>query len=414
MSVRLRWFPLTSAAALVLACGDGPFDPINDLPRPLSVAEGALVEADNRFAFKLFREIARQDTSDGNLFVSPLSVAMALGMAYNGTAGTTRDAMQQALELQGLTIDELNTAYRSLIDLLRGLDTRVEFTLANSIWHDQTATPLPAFVDATTTYFDATVQGLDFRAASAAPTINQWVSDATRGKIEEIVDDPIPWDVIAYLINAIYFKGDWTYQFDESLTAPGPFDQPDGSTVEVQMMAYGEDTPVRLSALDGYQILDLAYGGQAYSMTIVLPPAPADAVTLAQQLTQDQWNAWVAALDSTARDVRMPRYTLEWEDDLKNVLSTLGMAETFCPNPADLTNMFEGVRPGDLCFTEVKHKTFIDVNEEGTEAAAVTSVGVGYTSTGPQPVVIDRPFLFAIRERFSGTILFMGRIVDPR
>lgn len=411
---RMQRLTLAVVPAVALACGDGIVGPIDDLPRPLSVAEGELVEADNRFAFKLFREVARQDTADGNIFVSPLSVAMALGMAYNGAAGSTRDAMQEALELQGLPIDEVNGAYRSLIDLLRELDSRVEFTLANSIWHDQAFTPLAAFVNATDTYFDATVQGLDFRASSAAPTINHWVSDATRGKIEEIVDDPIPSDVIAYLINAIYFKGDWTYQFDESLTQARPFQRSDGSTVQVQMMAYGDDSPIRLAAADGYQIVDLAYGGQAYSMTIVLPPEADGAVTLAKEVTQEQWNAWVAALDSTARDVRMPKYMLEWEDDLKGVLSTLGMAETFCPGLADLTNMFEGVQPGDFCFSEVKHKTFIDVNEEGTEAAAVTSVGVALTSAGPQLIEIDRPFLFAIRERFSGTILFMGRIVDPR
>ena len=133
---------------------------------------------------------------------------------------------------------------------------------------------------------------------------------------------------------------------------------------------------------------------------------------MAQTVTQQQWDAWIGALSSADRFVSMPKFTMEWEDDLKGVLSTLGMAETFCPNPADLTNMFEAVQPGDLCFTEVKHKTFVDVNEEGTEAAAVTSVGVGLTSA-PLATVIDRPFLFAIRERFSGTILFMGKIVDP-
>jgi len=403
---------MVPALALTVACGDG-VGPIDQLPRALSVAENELVQADNRFAFKLFREINTQDETGGNVFISPLSVAMALGMAYNGAAGTTRDAMQETLELQGLSLQEVNESYHSVIDLLRNLDSHVQFTLANSIWHDFRFTPLQDFLDATSTYFDAEVAGLDFESTQAAPTINAWVDDATNGKISEIVDDPIPQDVIAYLINAIYFKGDWTYRFDKSKTRKEPFERPDGSTVDVDMMSYAAESPIRFTWVDGVEIVDLAYGGQAYSMTIVLPADVGGADSLAQVVTQQQWDAWVSALSAADRFVSLPKFTMEWEDDLKDVLSTLGMAETFCPNPADLTNMFVGAQPGDLCFSEVKHKTFVDVNEEGTEAAAVTSIGVGLTAA-PASTVIDRPFLFAIRERFSGTILFLGKIVDPR
>ncbi len=391
---------------VVSDCGD--FRLITGLPRELSVAEANLIQADNRFAFKLFREINAQDTTGGNIFVSPLSVAMALGMTYNGAAGTTREAMQATLELQGMTLQEVNESYRSLIDMLRDLDPHVEFTLANSIWHDLKYTPLPAFLDATLTYFDAEVAALDFGSADAVPTINNWVSEATRGKIDTIIES-IPLGVIAYLINAIYFKGNWTYQFDKDETKDAPFRLADGSEVSVDMMSYAEETPIRFAYDEGYQIVDLPYGGQAYSMTIVLPPEPSDADALAEELTQERWDAWVAALDSTSRYVSMPKYTLEYDVTLNDVLKALGMAEAFDQTGAHFENMFG---TAGVFINRVLHKTYVDVNEEGTEAAAVTAVEMALTSLPPRTVV-DRPFLFAIRENYSGTILFMGKMVDP-
>jgi serpin B len=211
-----------ATAGLVMACEDGigpdprP-EPITDLPRELSIAEGKLIEADNRFAFKLFGEINEQE-GDTNIFISPLSVAMALGMTYNGAAGTTQAAMQEVLELQDMNLQEVNESYRGLIDLLRNLDPRVEFLLANSIWHRHAMTFEPEFLDLNRDYFDAEVTPLDFNDPSASQTINGWVNDKTNGRIPEIVPDPVPANIVMYLINAIYFKADWTHQFDKSRT----------------------------------------------------------------------------------------------------------------------------------------------------------------------------------------------------
>lgn len=384
--------------------------PITGLPRPLTAAEDRLVAADNRFAFNLFQRIARRAGPDSNLFLSPLSVAMALGMAYNGAAGATEQEMQHALELDGLALDDVNQSYRSLIALLRGLDPHVAFTLANSVWHRPDFTPLPEFLDATRTYFDARVESLDFRSPTAAPTINRWVSEQTQGKIPTIVPDPVPDDVVAYLINAIYFKGDWTAQFDKASTRPAPFTLRDGATTTVPMMTHGRTVTLGLAADGGVTVLDLPYGGGAFSMTIALPRDAGGMDALVQDLTAERWNGWTAALDSASASVYLPKFTLTYGLRMNDVLSTLGMPSAFCgPWDTDFSRL-DG--RGQVCITEVRHKAFVDVNEEGTEAAAATSVGIGPTSLPPS-IVVDHPFVFVIRERLSGTILFMGRVMNP-
>jgi serpin B len=402
---------LPLAAPALAACGDLGPAPISELPRPLTVAEESLVEADNRFAFKLFREVNAQDTSEGNIFISPLSVGMALGMTYNGAAGTTRDAMQQTLELQGMTLQEVNEAYRSLIDLLRTLDPRVEFTLANSIWHREEIEIVPDFLDRNQQYFDAQVTGLDFADPTATNTINAWVNEQTRGKIREIVAPPIDPLTIMFLINAIYFKGDWTRQFDRDRTHDAAFQLADGGETTVQMMTHDGEVPLQIvfDADALVTVADLSYGGQAYSMTIVMPWEVSGIEGLVEGLDQSRWSGWIAALDSTAMLVSLPKFTLEYEMTLKDVLKALGMEEAFTEN-ADFTNLYRGL--GRAFISDVKHKTFVDVNEEGTEAAAVTSVEVGVTSAPPS-IYVDRPFVFVIRERYSGTILFMGKMLDP-
>jgi serpin B len=403
-----RFSPILVGAALT-ACGE--FGPIENLPRELSVAESKLVDADNSFALKLFQEVNLQEDPGTNVFISPLSVGMALGMTYNGAAGTTRDAMQQTLELQGMTIDEVNEAYQSLIALLRNLDPSVDFLLANSIWYRENTAVVPAFLDVTQRYFDAQVTALDFSDPAAADLINAWVNTQTQGRIAEIVTPPIDPLMLMYLINAIYFKGAWTYQFDADLTTNRPFTLPDGSETSVPTMTHENEIPVKVHFGESLTVADLSYGAEAWSMTVVVPSDPTRIDVLASALTQEIWDGWVASLDSNELFVRMPKFTLEYEISLNDVLKALGMTIAFEPGQADFTNLYTG--PGEAYITEVKHKTFVDVNEEGTEAAAVTSVGIGVTSI-PQMVLVDRPFLFAIRENLSGTILFMGKIVDPR
>jgi len=392
------------------ACGDS-IGPIDELPRELSLAESNLVDADNRFAFKLFAEIDNQDAGK-NIFISPLSVGMALGMTYNGAAGTTRTAMQETLELQGMSIDDVNGAYRSLIDLLRDLDPRVEFLLANSIWYRNTYTFQQDFLDLNIQYFDAEVAALDFNSPNAASTINDWVRQNTAGRIEEIVDDPISSAAVMFLINAIYFKADWAYQFERDRTREAPFYLADGTQTTVDMMSHEDEVPLRYAwdPDNEVDVVDIPYGGDAYSMTILLPEERDGIDELMDMMSHDQWNIWIASLNSTSKRILMPKFTFEYDLLMNDVLKALGMEIAFDTTNADFTNMYA---PGGLFISKVKHKTFVEVDEEGTEAAAATSVEIGLTSAGPGPIIVDRPFVFAIRERYSGTILFIGKMLNP-
>ncbi len=408
-----RRLVLLALAALPAACGEPPTTPIiTALPRALTAGERQLVAANNRFAFAFFGALARSHAADDNLFVSPVSVAMALGMTVNGAAGATRDSMLHALQLSGLPMADVNRGYRGVIDLLRGLDPGVEFTLANSIWHRIGITPGQAFLDDTRTWFDADVRALDFSAPTAAQTINDWVNAQTRGKIPEIVGSPIPDSVIMYLINAIYFKGSWTQQFDRALTRDAPFTLRGGGTVTAPMMSHRGAAPARYAYDPSATVVDLPYGGRAWSMTIVLPRTAAGIDSLVAGLTQERWDGWMAALDTGGVLVTMPKFTLRYDRELTDVLTALGMGIAFDPDLADFTRLFP---PGGAFISKVKHKTFVDVYEEGTEAAAVTSVEIGIVSccSGPPHIIVDRPFLVAIRERFSGTILFLGRVMNP-
>ncbi len=407
MNTMLR---LTAVSVLTIAlaqCLGDPLGPIDELPRALTRAETRLIEIDNSFGLKLFREIDAQDP-DKNLFVSPLSVAMALGMTYNGADGETREAMARALELEDMTIQEVNEAYRDLIALLLDLDPRVEFALANSIWYRNTMSFEQGFLDINRDYFNAEVTGLDFADPEAASTINNWVNENTNGKIPAIVDDPISPDIVMFLINAIYFKGDWTHQFDKGLTRDADFALPDGTTKQVETMFHESAAEVRTFSDDLVRVVDLPYGGDAFSMTVLVPRSVLDVEDVVSALDGDRWRTIVDGLNDDARIVGMPKFKLEYEIELKDVLSALGMEVAFGAGAN-----FSKMRPeNDLFISKVKHKTFVDVNEEGTEAAAATSV-VMVDSAGPGPFLVDRPFVFVIRERFSGSIIFVGKILDP-
>ncbi|MDZ7402462.1 MAG: serpin family protein, partial [candidate division KSB1 bacterium] len=253
---------------------------------------------------------------------------------------------------------------------------------------------------------DALVSALNFGDPNAKNIINAWVYEHTNGKINKIVEK-INWDDVMFLINAIYFKGIWKYQFEEKNTADALFTLPDNSQVPCKMMA--QTGEFQYFANDQFQAIDLPYGDELFSMVVILPSASADIDELISELDQNDWNQWLGSFQKEKGTIFLPRFKLEYKLRMNDVLIALGMGVAFSPG-ADFTRMF---KPGGLFISEVNHKTFVEVNEEGTEAAAVTSVVIGRTSTSGFVMRVDRPFIFAIRENHSGTILFVGKIVNP-
>lgn len=409
-------------AAVPLACDGDPtgidVEPITGLPRSLSVAEQQVIEASNGFAFGLLREVRAAEWTH-NTFLSPLSASMALGMAMNGAAGESRTQMRDALGFVGMEEQAINEGYRDLIALLLDLDPSVDFALGNGLWSDNSRVALlPDFVDRVRTYFDAEVSTLDFSDPASKDVMNDWVADVTNGRIENLIDH-ISADIVAYLINAVYFLADWRSTFDADRTRDGVFTRADGSRVTAAFM----DDNV------GYRVLNLGdpgaprgvelpYGGGAFTAVAMLPPEGQRIDDFVAGIDDGTWGAWMDHFDAAAETedldhkgvrVLLPRFELDWKSGLIPALDALGMKDVFAARVADLSRMNGGQ---DLFIGRVIHQTFVKVDEKGTEAAAATAVGVETTSVAPT-LTYDRPFLFAIRERYSGAVLFVGVIGDP-
>ncbi len=377
-----------------------------EVERPLSQQEKSLVATDNAFGIRLFQEI-NQTQADTNIFISPLSVSMALGMTYNGSAGTTEEAMRTTLGFGDMSKEEMNASYRSLIDLLQALDSSVIFEIANSIWSRAGFSVKQGFIDINRQFFDAEVQELNFSLPSAPGTINDWIADKTHGKIDNVITS-IPPETMMYVINAIYFLGFWRTQFDPNLTADESFASPVGS-VPCRMMHL--ESRLRYYETDTFQAVDLPYGKDKYSMTAVLPKSGFAVDSLISYLTPEDLITLNTLFVEQDVILSFPKFKLEYEIELKDVLIALGMGVAFDPSYADFTQINSR---GDLYISGVLHKTFVEVDEEGTEAAAVTVVELGRTSIGGKRFSADHPFLFIIRDNHSGTILFIGKIVEPK
>ena len=404
-----RRLPL--AGALLLAgCQHDADHPGAAPTRPLTATEQQTAGSVNDFAYREFRAL-RPAGPPTNLCFSPLSVAAALTMTYNGAEGSTRTAMQQTLGLNAAADQETNEAFQSLFALFRGLDSRVTFAPANSLWYNQNYQLSASFVQTNQTYFGATVQGLDFTSPAAKTTMNNWVNTQTQGRIPTIVDGTSGNDVL-YLLNAVYFKGAWTYRFDPALTRPEPFHQEDGSTRNVPFMTLSKGRYQRYQDEQAL-VVDLPYGDRRFSMTCVMPQGTATLADVASRLDASQLSTWLTKADTTGAELHLPKFSFAYDTKLNTSLRQLGMGVAFDPNQADFSRMVPN--GSGLVISEVKHKTFLEVSEEGTEAAAATSVGIVATSVGPNsPIVrLDRPFFFLIQERSSGTILFMGQLANP-
>jgi serpin B len=375
--------------------------------RELTQAEKQIVSGTENFSFNIFKKIAQAEP-DKNVFISPLSISMALGMTLNGADGDTYQAMKSTLSLLGLTQPEINESYQSLIELLTKIDEEVIMEIANSIWYRNTIQVKQAFIETNKKYFNAVVNAMNFDDPAAVEIINNWVKESTKGKIEKIVER-INRETIMYLINAIYFKGTWKYQFDKNKTKDDFFTKRSGQQVPCKMME--QETQFSVSSNEVYSAIDLSYGKGNFSMTILLPDRSKSVQDVITTLTSENWNNLLKSFGKAKKNLMMPRFKLEYKKNLNQVLKDLGMSIAFDPDNANFKRLYEG--PFNAFISNVEHKTFIDVNEEGTEAAAVTSVEIGITSIQDPLFRVDRPFVYIIREKNSGSILFIGKMEDP-
>lgn len=384
---------------IVTACADPSLPEQHEEKRELTVQEKDVAKANTAFGLALLKQVHTSEPS-GNVLLSPLSVSMALGMTLNGAHGDTWEAMRRTLAFDASSQQQINLAYDGLIRQLRARDPKVEFGLANSIWYHTGFPVLPTFTDTVRRYFDAEVRSIDFRSSASPGIISEWAEQKTNGRIKELIKQ-INQDEIMFLVNAVYFKAPWTQVFDEQATHAAPFRRSDGSTVNARMMS--GDGVYNFVDKDGVKAVELLYGDTAFSMVLVSTDKeyPFDAV---------KWDALIASMQRGRIMLRMPKFKFTYEKVLNNTLTALGMGIAFSEMSADFRRITPP--PPRLVISRVQHKTFIDVHEKGTEAAGATAVGVGVVSMPPE-LSFDRPFIFAIRERSTGTLLFVGRVNDP-
>jgi len=404
---QLFMYGVTVCLVILVGCGKQPTVNQPEKTIRISPVEQEILNANNSLGFDLLRQLS--GANGENTIISPVSISMALGMTLNGAAGATYDSMQSVLGFQGLSREEINQSYRHLLDQLFTLDPDVLMEIANSIWIRDEFRVKESFQNINHTNFDAEIRLLDFSMPSAVDIINGWIAAKTHDRISDVIDQ-IRADVAMYLINAIYFNGTWTYKFDQSKTQDDLFSSGDGKTMTVDMMRQSNN--YQYFSSDQIQVVDLPYGDGKYSMTIVLPASGYSLGDLIRSLNPEQWNTIIHSLHEQEGTLYLPRFEVSYKTILNSALRSLGMGIAFSDN-ADFSGITDSV---GLCINQVIHQTFFHVDEAGTEAAAVTVVEIRFTSAGDDEhfyMIINRPFLFALRERSSGAILFLGTVYQP-
>jgi len=378
--------------------------------QPVAVRTAELVEADNKFGLAIFNQLTAVRPHQ-NVFISPLSIAIALQMTAHGAAGATWDAMAGAMSLSGLSRSEVAAGNQKLSADLLAADKSVRLDIANSLWLRKGVMLRKQFADDCGRYYRAPVTTLDFARPSAVTTINDWCSKNTNGRIKQIVSELTPEEILV-LVNAIYFKGSWTKAFDPKLTAPREFKALAWSA-QRQMM--NREDKFRYKEDDVLQAVALPYGDERLNLYVFLPRDKDGLVELIATTRPDDFAALFTGFAEKKGTVVLPRFKLEFEQSLNAFLKPLGMEVAFTP-AADFSKMV--VPPATAAISDVLHKTFVEVNEEGTEAAAVTATKMMMTAM-PRPedkfsFVCDHPFLCAIRDDVTGSVLFLGAIYDPK
>ena len=371
----------------------------------LSAAAPIAIQSSNEFGIELFTRVAESENK--NLMLSPLSASTALTMLLNGCGGDTYSQLQGTLKYPAeMSISEINEAYKSLVGQLLTVDPRVQLAFANAIFYRNGFNVKPPFLATMNDDYKATVKALDFATPTALTTINKWASDNTKGKIPEVLSE-IPGDAVMFIMNALYFNGDWSYQFDKSMTQELPFLPDGGSATDVPTMK--GKVGAKFARDEGFKAIEMPYGQTNFTMVVIVPDETLSAFY--PSFTYQVWDKLCSDLDELQEfdktTVIMPKFKFSYEKYLNNQLMSMGMIDAFSSSDADLS----GISDSGIWVDYVQQNTFVEVDEEGTETAAVTTIDVGVTS--PLPFNIYKSFIFAIRERTTNTLLFIGQVVNP-
>lgn len=403
-----RFFALLYLTFALFACNQTKDDPVVSDLTP-NEKEAKIIAADNQFGFELFKKVNASQDQQKNTMISPLSVSLALAMVYNGTDGNTKTQMEQMLHKANMTADDINQSYKDLVTSLISHDPKVELSISNAIYYRNSFSIKNNFITTNQNYYQAEVSGLDFtKNTETLNTINGWVNTKTKGKIDKIIEQVNPADVM-YLLNAIYFNGEWKYSFDTKETANLNFTKEDKTIVQVPTMMI--EKPFNYFSNSDFELLEMPYGSEKYSMLIFLPESGKTTNSVISLLTAENVTNWVQQLTEQKKEVFLPKFEFKFDNSLKDELAALGMTDAFDDAKANLSGISDEAK---LVISEVMHKTYIKVDERGTEAAAVTGITVGTTSVGPDiSFRADHPFVFAIRENDTQAILFIGKVMNP-
>jgi len=404
---------------IVLSCeksstNNQSIDPGNPVAIVTEIHQKEVIDSANKFAFDLFKPILSDAKGTENIMISPFSIASALSMTLNGAAKQTFDDMRSSLRLTGKTLEQINDTYLKLMTEMIPADERVVLEIANSVWVEKRLNVKQKFITDVQNWYRAEALGIDIADPDAVKIVNDWIAGKTHDKITNMLDYLDP-DLAMLLINAVYFNGLWRNQFDKDDTKEESFYVTPSTPVTVPMMHQTEN--LKAAKDNNLTIIDIPYGQGNYSMLIVLPDADITTSDVAEALTPSLWSEWMELLanNNTHKvELSMPKFRYQYKKLLNEDLIDLGMGIAFS-DWADFNNISDQ----ELQISRVIHQSFIEINEEGTEAAAATVVEIRFTSSGPdaEPLVwkvdIDRPFLYFIHEIYTGTLLFMGRVSDP-
>ncbi|OKZ07221.1 MAG: serpin [Bacteroides oleiciplenus] len=396
----------------ILAACQNDENPSKPEPKPrkdisLTRVEQSLLDANTDFAFRFFSQVCNTEDEKPNVFVSPLSASLCLSMISNGASGNTLTEMQDVLGFpaSSFSLDDLNNYNQKLTTALLDLDNTTQLGIANSIWVKQGFKVYDSFVNVNKQMYDAQVQELDFTSPTAKDVINRWCAEQTNDCIKEVIK-VIPANARMYLLNALYFKGIWASQFEKSATRQENFTNSDGTQQKVNMMNQTE--MFNYTKNSTFSIAELPYGNEAFSMVILLPSGGKTLDESLSELTSENWKEWNSNMAGKQLQVKLPRFKVEYDKTLIDDMIAMGMKDAFDGNKADFSKM----SAAELYVGILQQFTYINVDEEGTEAAAVTVGGMLDSAGLPVtiPFYVDSPFAFMIKEKSTGAILFMGKV----